>query len=141
MRSSLRHSLRRVGVAKRDGARGEAVSELVTHYFHLREGDVFLHSGREYVVDMVNPSRARCLPLERKKVEYVTADEKTVKFETDHAIINISPNSEVEILRRLGPNWRAVTGQKVVAEKVKPATVSPVIAGLPPKRGRGRPRK
>lgn len=106
----------------------------VQEYFRLRIGDVFMLHGREHVVDFINASRARAVPLERKQVEYVTTDEKTVKFETDHASYNISPNSEVEILRRLGLNWRELTGQKKVDPKPKAVKVAAPLEGLPPKK-------
>jgi len=90
--------------------------------------------GREHVIDFINISRARAVPLERKQVEYTTVEGKKVEFHADHAAQNISPNSEVEILRRLGPNWRELTGQKKVDSKPKAVKVAAPLEGLPPKK-------
>lgn len=101
-------------------------------FFRFKPGDVVLLDNREYVVDFINESRMRCIPMERKKVEYVTADEKKVEFTADYSAVNISPNSELPILRRLGPDWRGAP-KPVEKKAAKPVEV---VAGLPRKRGR-----
>lgn len=75
-------------------------------YTYLRVGDVVELNGMEYVIDYLNECRARAIPMSRKHVSYETVAGKKVEFETDHSGTNISPNSEIPILRRLGPNWR-----------------------------------
>lgn len=82
-------------------------------YTRLRVGDVIELRGMEYVIDYINECRARAIPLSRKQVNYVTVAGKKVEFETDHSGQNISPNSEIPILQRLGPDWR---------DKLKPNT-------------------
>lgn len=84
-------------------------------YTRLRVGDVVELHGMEYVIDYINECRARAVPLSRKQVNYVTVAGKKVEFETDHSGQNISPNSEIPIRRRLGPDWR---------DKLKPNTKS-----------------
>lgn len=75
-------------------------------YTRLRVGDVVELNGLEHVIDYLNECRARAIPLSRKQVKYETVAGKKVEFETDHSGLNISPNSTIPILRRLGPNWR-----------------------------------
>lgn len=75
-------------------------------YTYLRVGDVVELNGIEYVIDYLNECRARAIPLSRKQVRYETVEGKTVAFEADHSGTNISPNSDIPILRRLGPGWR-----------------------------------
>src|SRR5262245_19183439 len=88
-----------------------------TRLSNLRVGDVFPWDGVDYVVDMINDCRARCSPLARKQVQYTTLRGDEVKFEADYASINISPNSEVNVTRRLGANWRQ-TYEKTKDKKV-----------------------
>ena len=71
----------------------------------LQVGMVFLHGGCKYRVDMVNNSRARCVPVDKVKVERKMFDkrsgeEKVVVFEHAGTTINISPNSEVQIVKK-----------------------------------------
>lgn len=75
-------------------------------YTYLRLGDVVELQGGEYVVEYINECRARVIPLHRKQVNYETVEGKKVEFEADASAKNISPNSDIPILRRLGPNWR-----------------------------------
>jgi hypothetical protein len=75
-------------------------------YTRLKVGDVVALYGREFVVDYVNTCRARCIPLSKKQVSYTTVSGKTVEFESEEAGKNISPNSDIPILKRLGPSWR-----------------------------------
>lgn len=75
-------------------------------YTYLRIGDVVELNGIEYVVDYINECRAHAIPLSRKHVSYKTVAGKKVEFEVDHSGKNISPNSEIPILRRLGTDWR-----------------------------------
>ena len=69
----------------------------------LQEGMVISHSGEEYLVEMVNECRARCRPINtrKKEVSFTNAKGKTFKFQPEMvgASINISPNSECDILR------------------------------------------
>ncbi len=69
----------------------------------LQVGMVIKHGGTDYRVDLVNESRARCVPLEKVKVKQVMFDkrsgtEKEVEFSRSGGAISISPNSEVEIV-------------------------------------------
>lgn len=73
----------------------------------LRLGDVVKLNELEYVIDYINECRARAIPLSRRLVKYETVAGKKVEFETDHSGTNISPNSDIPIIRRLGPDWRA----------------------------------
>lgn len=72
----------------------------------LRTGDVVVLSGRRYIVDYLNPCRARCIPMAKKRVDYETVAGKRVQFDTNYAAMNISPNSDIPILERLGSEWR-----------------------------------
>lgn len=76
------------------------------YYTRLRVGDIIVLHDSEYAIDFVNECRARAIPLTRKQVSYKTVAGKTVEFETDYSGQNISPNSMIPILQRLGPNWR-----------------------------------
>lgn len=58
----------------------------------------------EYLVEMVNDCRARCSPLQKVKVQRTMFDKrsganKEVEFERTGTSINISPNSECDIIR------------------------------------------
>jgi hypothetical protein len=67
----------------------------------LQEGMIIKLSGVEYRVEMVNDCRARCVPLHKVKVTVKDKlKDKEVTFERSAGPINISPNSECEILRR-----------------------------------------
>lgn len=75
---------------------------------HLRRGDVFRHSGLNMVVQYVNASRARAVPLDPiirtvqpKPMQGVEFEPKTFQEPAERHAINISPNSEVEILRSI----------------------------------------
>lgn len=72
----------------------------------LRVGDVILLDSRRHVIEMVNESRARAVPVARKRVDYETVSGKRVAFDTNYASQNISPNSECKIVQRLGPEWK-----------------------------------
>jgi hypothetical protein len=69
----------------------------------LQEGMIIFYGGSEYVVEMVNECRARCRPLNthKKQVSFTNAKGKTFTFQPElvGATINISPNSECEIVR------------------------------------------
>lgn len=74
----------------------------------LRRGDVFQHGGRNMVVEYVNASRARAVPLDPimrtvkpQPMQGVEFEAKTFQEPADKFAINISPNSEVEILRSI----------------------------------------
>lgn len=73
----------------------------------LRVGDVFIQGGCEYVVDYVNESRARCQPLTRTPKTITVSDrngeqvDKVVNRIAGSHDFSISPNSDVEIVRRL----------------------------------------
>jgi hypothetical protein len=65
----------------------------------LRVGMIILTGGERYRVDLVNYSRARCMPLEKRSitiVDKVMLKERT--FEKFGGAINISPNSDCLIL-------------------------------------------
>lgn len=67
----------------------------------LQLGMVIEMSGVRYRVDMVNDCRARCVPLDKVKVQ---VEDKlkgvTKEFERFGSSINISPNSECDIISR-----------------------------------------
>lgn len=75
-------------------------------FTRLRVGDVILLDGRRHVVEMVNECRARAVPVAKKRVDYETVAGKRVKFDTNYASQNISPNSECKIVQRFGPDWK-----------------------------------
>lgn len=68
----------------------------------LRVGMVIEFGGEQYRVTLVNECRARCEPVSKtRKVEINTRfgeDGQPIKFEAQASSINISPNSEVNIL-------------------------------------------
>lgn len=70
----------------------------------LQEGMIIDHCGAEYRVDMVNECRARCVPVNktRKTVAFTNKKGEACEFtpEFTGSAINISPNSECQILRR-----------------------------------------
>lgn len=69
-------------------------------------GDVVYHDDQEWIVDLLSESRARLLPLTRKKREFETVGGKKVEFSAPESHISISPNSEIKVIRRLGVNWK-----------------------------------
>ena len=69
-------------------------------FSRLRVGDVIEQDGEEWIVDLVNPCRARIKPLRKRQVSYETLEGKKVEFEASRKWANISPQSEVPILRR-----------------------------------------
>ena len=68
----------------------------------LRVGDVILLEGEKHFCEMVNDSRARCVPMHVQSVSYTTTGGKAVTFNTFARSSNISPDAEVEILEQLG---------------------------------------
>lgn len=84
----------------------------IREYTRLRVGDTILHDGVEQIVTDVNPSCARIIPVNSqgtKVVEFTPRfADKPVRFAAPVKIdpTQISANSESEILRRLGRNWR-----------------------------------
>lgn len=98
----------------------------------LRVGDIVDLNGRgsEHFVWFVNDSRAAVIPLgERKEFNFKTLMGKSVHFEADPASVNISPNSEIPILRRLGRDGlieylakRNAERKAVMADKEKTKT-------------------
>lgn len=83
----------------------------------LQRGQVIDLFGSEYVVVMANDCRARCLPLAKKSVDYNTRFGKNVAFETAGTAQNISPESEVPILRWMNEE------QMVAAKFVEAKTI------------------
>ncbi len=75
----------------------------VHEYSRLRVGMIVMLQGCEHRVEMVNGSRARCVPLSKKKVEIKTRfgeDGEAITFEKNRPGMDISPNSEIEIIRQ-----------------------------------------
>lgn len=71
----------------------------------LQVGMVVRLNGEEHVVEMVNDCRARCLPLNKRKMKVRIEDKLTGQVrefepETTGGAANVSPNSDCEILRR-----------------------------------------
>lgn len=68
---------------------------------YLQAGMIIKLGGVEYRVEMVNDCRARCVPLQKIKVTVKDKlRDKEVTFERSAGPVNISPNSECQILRR-----------------------------------------
>lgn len=65
----------------------------------LQAGHVILLSGIEHRVILVNDCRARVVPLKKVKKSYKTLEGEDVSFEAKGKAVNISPNSEVPIVR------------------------------------------
>jgi len=65
----------------------------------LQPGHVLAFDGVEYVVAMVNDSRALCHPVAKVKRTINTAGGKSIQIESTGAPISISPNSLCPILR------------------------------------------
>jgi hypothetical protein len=94
---------------------------MISHYCtRLRKGDLIQMGGAVYHVQMVNECRARAVPTEKVKVERTmfdkrTGEEKTVEFSCSGNGVNISPNSECQI----------VGHKSVVEEAPEPVTKAP----------------
>jgi len=67
----------------------------------LRVGDIIRMGNTEHFVWFLNDSRAAVIPLRNTTYTFKTL-ETDVTFQADPASVNISPNSEVPILKRLG---------------------------------------
>jgi hypothetical protein len=84
----------------------------VREWTYLRVGDVFMFNGREHVVASVNDSCARVVPITEGSAKKVTFKpkfaDKPVTFLAPerNTALSISANSEVELMLRLGANWR-----------------------------------
>jgi len=84
----------------------------VREWTYLRVGDVFMFNGLEHVVSSVNDSCARIVPITEGSPKQVSFKpkfaDKPVTFTAPerNSALSISANSEVELLRRLGPQWR-----------------------------------
>jgi hypothetical protein len=72
----------------------------------LQRGMVVMLNGAEHVVDLVNETRARCVPMRRVRVDFYDRGGNACSFEHDAAAISISPNSEIKIVRWLKANGR-----------------------------------
>ena len=86
---------------------------LVTHELtRLRVHDVFQLEGRLHRVDLVNDSRARCVPIVRMTRTFTPQTGakagETVEFDQQLNCVNISPNSEVDIIGRWKPETNSV---------------------------------
>lgn len=68
----------------------------------LRIGDTIAIGREEFLVVMVNPSRAQAIPSRTNEVQFLTPDGSTRSFIAHQRSISISPNSEVPILTRGG---------------------------------------
>lgn len=94
--------------------RPERFSFRVTEHEHtyLQVGDVVKFSGEPHVVTSVNATCARIIPITEGTPKKVTFKPKfadapvTFTVPERNAVIAISANSELDILRRLGDNWR-----------------------------------
>jgi hypothetical protein len=79
---------------------------------YLSVGDVVRFQGREHVVESVNATAARIIPITEGTPKQVTFKpkfaDKPVTFTAPerNGVTSISANSELDILRRLGHNWR-----------------------------------
>jgi hypothetical protein len=62
-----------------------------------------MHAGDEHAVVMVNYCRARLLPLSKQVRRFETANGRKIDLRTAGEGVNISPYSEVQILRRVSP--------------------------------------
>lgn len=66
----------------------------------LQPGMLVEFSGEPHTVAMVNHSRARIVPVARQVVTITTLHGKTKTFTRPRTGYDISPNSEIPILRR-----------------------------------------
>lgn len=86
------------------------VTETEDTYLHV--GDVVPFQGREHVVESVNATCARVIPITEGTPKTVSFKPKfadapvTFKAPERNAVVSISANSELTILRRLGAQWR-----------------------------------
>jgi hypothetical protein len=81
---------------------------MISTFTILKLGDVIELEGREHVIAMVNESRAKAIPLQREtrtftpsRYDAQTGEQKKVQFLERATAANISPNSDVPILRTL----------------------------------------
>jgi len=94
--------------------RPERFTFRVTEHEHtyLNVGDVIVFQKREHVVESVNATCARIVPITEGTPKQVTFKpkfaDKPVTFTAPERnnVVSISANSELDILRRLGHNWR-----------------------------------
>lgn len=69
---------------------------------YLRAGDVIELDGRELVVTMVNESRAHAVPTKPEiRLVKFRGDERLRRFKVWGSGVDISPNSEVDVVRRV----------------------------------------
>lgn len=88
----------------------------------LDVGDVVLHRGQECVVVMVNDCRARIIPTATRVESFTNGRTgERVSFERHQGGENVSPNSELPVLRRGGPG--------LVLQLFGPQVFSPAAPG------------
>lgn len=100
------------------------------HSSRLQVGDIIPFGQQEYIVWLVNRSRAACAPLVGSApVRVTTASDGSVAFTPAAHSESISPNSEVPILRRLGRagiiaclEERKQKSEKQISPKIKHRT-------------------
>lgn len=69
----------------------------------LQEGDILELDGRRYMVDYVNDSRVRCVPLDRVEVEVATLGGESASFSKHGHPVNIATTIESSrLLERTG---------------------------------------
>lgn len=121
----------------------------MTTVTYLQEGMLIKIGGIVYEVDMVNDCRARCIPTEKVKVKHVMTDKKTgdpkeVEFSRSGTAINISPNSECEIIGYKKREKRPESiSLKVLTKPVQdsPVPLKVVEAPTPKRRSQKRSKK
>lgn len=107
---------------------------------YLQEGMLIKLGGVTYEVDMVNDCRARCRPTEkvtvkRKMFDKRSGQEKEIEFSHTAAVINISPNSECEILGHIKREKKPETfSLKILTKPVQDIPEPLKVVEVPPKR-------
>jgi hypothetical protein len=88
----------------------------------LRRGDIIQLAGRECIVTMVNESRARAFPTELRQVEVTTSAGRHITFAAKLRPFDISPNSEVPVLRHAGETTAEAFMKRKGKEAYEPRT-------------------
>lgn len=99
----------------------------------LRIGDVFKFTGKFVVVYRVNESGAKVQPLARRQKSFTAPDQdpesagfrKQVKFSEPEKPFTVSARSEVDLIVRLGDDWRT----KNLADEVPGFVGEPLNTG------------
>jgi len=92
----------------------EKRSKALTHdgFSKFKIGDVVILDHKRCVCYRVNDCRACFTPLVTRSVSFETVTGKAVSFiATESNTISVSPNAEIDIIERLGADWKNKPGQ------------------------------